>query len=182
MNNEDLELLDVYTEDNETKIGKAERKVVHYFNLWHREIACWIVNDKNEILLQRRSPNKKQQPNKLAVTAGHIDSNETPVQAVQREVREEIGINDLQEKEFIYLDTFKAENPNNHHYKYVYLLKTNKKIEELKMQETEVSELMYVSLEKLKEMISEADPELTFANHFYTPIILKKIGELLQDV
>ena len=181
IDNQDTELLDVYTDDNKTKVGIAERGVVHYFNLWHREIACWIINDKNEILLQRRSPNKKQQPNKLAVTAGHIAPNETPLEAVHREVSEEIGINDLQEKDFIYLDTFKAENPNNHHYKYVYLLKTNKKIEEYNMQESEVSELLYVGLDRLKEMISEADPELTFANHFYIPIILKKIGEELVN-
>ena len=179
INNQDLELLDVFTNDNRTRVGIAERGVVHYFNLWHREIACWIINDKNEILLQRRSPNKKQQPNRLAVTAGHIELNEKPIEAVRREVIEEIGINDAQEKNFIYLDTFKAKNPNNYHYKYVYLLKTNKKIEELNRQESEVSELLYVSMDKLREMISESNSELTFAKHFYTPIILKKIVELL---
>lgn len=39
-NNEEKEVLEVYTEDNKRKIGLAERGVVHYFNLWHREIAC----------------------------------------------------------------------------------------------------------------------------------------------
>lgn len=49
--NQDSEMLEVYTEDNKTKIGIADRGVVHYCNLWHREIACWVVNKKNEILL-----------------------------------------------------------------------------------------------------------------------------------
>lgn len=48
--NQDSEMLEVYTEDNKTKIGIADRGVVHYCNLWHREIACWVVNEKNEIL------------------------------------------------------------------------------------------------------------------------------------
>lgn len=177
--NQDLELLDVYTEDNEKRIGKAERGVVHYFNLWHREVACWIVNEKNEILLQRRSSNKKQQPNMLAVTAGHVDVDETPNEAVLREVNEELGMDNLIEDDFTYIDTFKAENPNNYHYKYVYLLRTNKKLEELIMQETEVSELLFVSIEKLKEMIKLPNTEITFAKHFYTPIILNKIEELI---
>ena len=47
------------------------------------------------------------------------------------------------------------------------------------MQEEEVSELLYVSLEKLKEMIDSPNSELTFAKHFYTLIILNKIEELL---
>ena len=68
------------------------------------------------------------------------------MQALLREVSEEVGIHDLSEKDFIYLDTFKAENKNNNHFKYVYVLKTNKKLEELTMQEAEVSELFYVSL------------------------------------
>ena len=121
--NQDLELLNVYTEDNETKIGIADRGVVHYFNLWHREIACWILNEKNEILLQRRSSIKKQQPNMLAVTTGHVDLNESPIEATLREVKEELGIDDLEQKELIFIDTFKAKNPNNYHYKYVYFLK-----------------------------------------------------------
>lgn len=178
-NNQNLELLDVYSEDNNNRIGQAERGVVHYYNLWHREIACWILNEKNEILLQRRSPNKKQQPNKLAVTTGHVGLGETPTESLLREVSEEVGIDDVNEDSFIYLDTFKAENKNNYHYKYIYVLKTNKKIEELTMQKSEVSELLYVSLEKLKEMIASPDNELTFSKHFYTPIILNRIEELL---
>jgi len=177
--NQDLDIVDVYTYDNKTKIGIADRGVVHYFNLWHREVACWIVNEKNEILLQRRSSCKKQQPNMLAVTSGHVDVNESPIEAVIREVAEEVGINNVKEENFIYLGTFRAENRNNYHYKYVYFLKTDRTLENLTMQKSEVSELLYVSLDKLREMMHSQNTELTFAKHFYTPIILSKIEELL---
>ncbi len=178
-NSQDSELLDVYTEDNEKKIGIADRGVVHYCNLWHREIACWIINEKNEILLQRRSPNKKQSPNMLSVTAGHLDCNETPIEALIREVSEEVGINDTKEEDYIYLGTFKLSNENNHHYKYTYLLKTNKNLEDLTMQESEVSELLYVTLDELKSMLDNPDNELTFAKQSYTPIVLDKIKKML---
>ena len=46
MNNQDLELLNVFDEENEKRIGIAERGVVHYYNLWNRGIACWILNEK----------------------------------------------------------------------------------------------------------------------------------------
>ena len=178
-NKVNLEMLDVYTDDNKEKIGIASRDVVHYYNLWHREIACWVVNDKKEILLQRRSPSKRQAPNMLSITAGHVDIDEIPIKAAIREIAEEIGATGLEDADFIYLDTFKAENKNNCHYKYVYVWKTDKKIEEFKMQESEVSELKYVSLEELKRMIDLPNNELTFSKHYYTPIILKKIEELL---
>ena len=72
----DIELLDVYTEDDQKQIGIADRNVVHYYNLWHKEVACWIINEKNEVLLQRRSANKKQCPNMLSITAGHLELGE----------------------------------------------------------------------------------------------------------
>lgn len=177
--NQDSKMLEVYTEDNKTKIGIADREVVHYCNLWHREIACWVVNEKNEILLQRRSSNKKQSPNMLSVTAGHVDLNELPFEATLREIKEEIGL-DIQQQELMSLDTFKAKKPNNYHFKYVYLLRTDKKIEELTMQENEVSELLYVSIDKLKEMLKEPNTELTFAHQYYTPIILERIEKYIN--
>lgn len=177
--NQDAEMLEVYTEDNKMKIGIADRGVVHYFNLWHREIACWIINEKNEILMQRRSPLKKQHSNMLAITAGHIDLNESPINATLREIREELGIKDVKVDELIPIDIFKAKNINNYHFKYVYFLKTNKKLEELTMQKSEVSELLYIKLEKLESMIKMPNSDITFAKQFYTPIIMKKIKELI---
>ena len=177
--NQDSEILEVYTGDNKNKIGIADRGVIHYCNLWHREIACWVVNEKNEILLQRRSSNKKQYPNMLSVTAGHINLNESPIEATLREVKEEIGL-DIQKQDLIFIDIFKSKKPNNYHYKYVYLLKTNKKIEQFTMQENEVSELLYVSIDKLNKMLKETNTELTFAHQYYTPIILEKIEKYIN--
>ena len=97
-----------------------------------------------------------------------------------REVAEEVGIDDVKKKDYIYLDTFKVQNNNNYHYKYVYLLKTKRKIEDFIMQKSEVSELFYVSLDNLKEMINENPNEITFSKQFYTSIILNKIEEIIN--
>lgn len=40
-----------------------EREEAHHKNLLHNEISIFIINDKNEVLLEKRSPNKKYSPN-----------------------------------------------------------------------------------------------------------------------
>jgi len=68
-----MEIIEIYLGDNVTKVDELEREYAHDNNLWHREVAVWVINEKNEILLQKRSANKRHAPNKYAVCAGHID-------------------------------------------------------------------------------------------------------------
>lgn len=53
-----MELLDVLDEKgNET--GKVEDKdIIHEKGLWHKEVDAWIVNEKGEILIQKRAATK----------------------------------------------------------------------------------------------------------------------------
>ena len=53
-----------------------------------------IVNEDNQILLLKRSPNIEQwQPGKWALVGGGVEDNETPEQACKREIKEETGLN-----------------------------------------------------------------------------------------
>ena len=47
------------------------------------------MNEKGEVLVQKRSANKKQAPNKWGMTAGHVDAGEESMQVAKREVLEE---------------------------------------------------------------------------------------------
>jgi isopentenyldiphosphate isomerase len=40
-------------------LGTAPRGVVHRQGLLHRAVYCWVFNARGEVLLQRRSPQKK---------------------------------------------------------------------------------------------------------------------------
>ena len=128
-----MEFLDYYDENNENKIGVLERDVVHKNNLWHREITVWILNEKNQILLQRRSLFKKTGANKFSLLAGHIGVGEKQISAALRELYEEIGIK-AEEDDLIMLDIYKNEQDNNNCFSYTYLLKTKAKIEDMVMQ------------------------------------------------
>ena len=50
------------------------------------------MNEKGELLLQKRAANKKQNPNKWGVCAGHIDAGETVEVSAIRELEEELGL------------------------------------------------------------------------------------------
>lgn len=53
------EFFDVLNERGEY-IGKIEaRKKCHTEGLWHKAVAMFIINSKGQVLLQKRSANKK---------------------------------------------------------------------------------------------------------------------------
>ena len=173
-----MEFLDYYDEENNNKLGVEERKIAHNNGLWHREVAIWVLNEKDEILLQKRSQLKEQDSNKFSICAGHIDADEYIEVAALRELFEEVGL-EVTRAELIPIGVFRSESANNNHYKYTYLVKTDKKINEYVMQEEEVSELKYVTIAELEKMIENEDEDLTFSRKYYARLIIDKIKEIM---
>jgi 16S rRNA (adenine1518-N6/adenine1519-N6)-dimethyltransferase len=76
-------------------IGYGSRDLVHVNNLRHRAIHVLIFNQRGEVFLQKRSIWKDTHPGKWdSSTAGHVDAGESYEEAVRRELREEIGIDE----------------------------------------------------------------------------------------
>ena len=87
------EKIDVLNELGEFTGEVATRDECHKKGLWHRAVYAFIIDDKGNILLQKRSNNKKLWPNMWDVTVGgHVDAGEFGRQALIREVKEELGI------------------------------------------------------------------------------------------
>ena len=58
------ELLKVLDDNGKYTEKLEKRSIVHNDKLFHNEVALWIIDKENKkVLLQRRSPNKKQNPN-----------------------------------------------------------------------------------------------------------------------
>lgn len=78
-------------------VGSATRGECHGGSkLLHPVVHLHVFNSRGEVYLQRRPERKDIQPGKWdTAVGGHIDYGETPEQALQREVREELGITDF---------------------------------------------------------------------------------------
>jgi len=96
---QDIEIVD----NNGNVIGTAARDVVHGNNsLLHRVVHALIFDDTNKLLLQKRSSNKDVAPGLWDTSVGgHVDLGETITQALEREIKEELGITMINPK-FLY--------------------------------------------------------------------------------
>jgi len=156
-----VELLDVLDENGQLTGQKEERIIVHEKNLWHIHVGIWIMNEKGDLLFQKRSPNKKVNPNKWTRTGGHVDSGETPLIGIQRETEEEIGIKiPLDKIEFINVKKHPKEKGS--HFTYSYFTLVNYKINDYTMQKEEVSGLKYVTIEEMEKAYDTQDETYTF--------------------
>jgi len=54
-----MEYFEILNEFGEFTGKVASREVAHKEGLWHKAVVVFIINAKNEILLQKRSANKK---------------------------------------------------------------------------------------------------------------------------
>ena len=156
-----MEILDIFDEEQNI-IGKEERKVVHEKGLWHIHVGVWLMNEEGKLLFQKRSSTKKRNPNKWTRTGGHVDSGETPLLGIQREAEEEIGVKIPQDKfELISIEKTEADKFN-HHFTYSYFVYVDYKIEDYTMQEEEVSDLKYISIEEMEYAKKNNDESYAF--------------------
>lgn len=84
----------VVVDEHDKILGYRTRYECHHDkNLIHRVAGVIIFNDKDEILLQKRSLTKDTDPGSYTIsTCGHVARGETYKQAAKRELLEEIGI------------------------------------------------------------------------------------------
>ena len=109
--------------------------------LYHLSVSAWIVNQQGQYLLSQRHP-KKQYPLYWECTGGSVLSGETSLQGAIREVKEELGILLTPGSEKLIYQT-RRENVQDFYD--VWLFHRDIKIEEMRLQETEVVDVQWVS-------------------------------------
>lgn len=156
-----MEYIDIFDEFNNPTGEVKEKKQAHEDGDFHRTAHIWIINDKNELLLQKRSAKKESYPNCWDISAaGHIRAGESVEQGALRELKEELGVT-INKNELMYINTIKdIEDNKNHEFAYIYLVKADKKIEEYVFEDEEVSEVKYVYFKTLEEMVKEREKDL----------------------
>lgn len=157
-----MESIDVIDENNKLTGEIEDRWVAYNKGLWRRTVSCWIINEKGEILLQKRTANKKGNPNKWAKTGGQIDSGESAEDAIFREVKEELGI-EIPKNQIKVVDIHKSDYKSKR-FVYNFIFVVNHKIDDYILQEDEVSEVKYVSIGEIELDRRNKDIKYTFSN------------------
>lgn len=140
-----MELLDLY--DKSLKLtGKTIERGQHIpYGYMIPIVAVLVYNDKGEYLIQKVAATKG---NYYASTAGHVQSGETDfTKAMLREMEEEIGLK-------VCRNDLKLVKIKRYEYKFtfLYLLRSNVEIEDLRLQKEEVESVSWMSINEIEEL------------------------------
>lgn len=159
------EYFDVLNEKGDITGVIEAREKCHKAGLWHKAVALYIINAKEEVLLQKRSTCKKMWANMWDTTAGgHVLAGELGFQAIIRECKEELGV-ELNKNDITFIGACVSTNRKgdmiDNHFNEYYI--ANKEIDEtkLKLQEEEVIEVKWIDKDKIIEKIKSKDKEIT---------------------
>ncbi|MGD9901568.1 MAG: NUDIX domain-containing protein [Spirochaetales bacterium] len=153
-------------DSNGNKTGKVKlRKEVHRDGDWHKGAHIWLINEKGEILLQKRSAKKESHPNMLSIScAGHLSAGDDSITGALREIKEELGLI-INPKDLKFIKTIKTPAKNslgfvNNEFNDMYILKTSLPLSAMHFDEEEVSGLYFVTYKDFKDMVATNSKEL----------------------
>lgn len=113
--------------------------------------VAFIKNSKGEFLIQKTS---KEKGNRYSSTGGHVMHGETGLETIKRELEEELGIS-ATEQDLKYIATFKY--PKKNCIFNVYLLNIDIDLSKIKLQDTEVESVKYLSVEEINNIINKGN-------------------------
>ncbi len=82
----------IWVDDNDNVLGEISREKAHREGLLHRVSVVYLVNNKDEILINERAKDGHLDHS----SAGHVDVGESYIEAAKRELQEELGVSGIQ--------------------------------------------------------------------------------------
>lgn len=161
-----MEYIDILNQKGELTGETKTKEQIHIDGDWHRAVHIWIINSKNEVLMQRRAKTKINYPDMWDISvAGHISAGESSLVSALREIEEEIGVTVLgSDLELIgELTSESIQNKGTYidkEYNDIYLVRKDIELSEMTKQDEEVDDLKYIQVDDLKKWINEKNPEL----------------------
>ena len=135
-------------DEEDNVIGKATREECHVGNrLIYRSVYVFVLNDKNELFLQKRSMLKDLYPGYYTGSAsGHVDYGEDCEDAARRELKEEQGI----EAPLQRLCKFKSFSEIEREISILFLCRHNGPFQ---VNKKEISEAEFMNIEEIKRIL-----------------------------
>ena len=147
-----MEVLDIYDKNRQLTgktMNRNQGKIALLDGEYVIQVKCWIFNEENKVLLTQRRKDKYN-GGMWEPTGGLVTSGETSIQAIKRELYEEIGIK-VSDKDLELIKSFMDE----HFFRDVYLIRNNIKIHDLKFVDREVVDAKYVTIDEFEKMLNE---------------------------
>ena len=156
------EMLDVLDENGIPTGEILPRSEIHKRGLWHRIIVVAIINEKNEILIQQRSHNKKKNPDMWDISVtGHLSAGQDSLMAATREISEEVSVSlgySVEVKDFRFMISFRKEQIlsedyiDRQFYDFFVLRQAGLNENNIRFQTSEVQAIKFVSINELNLM------------------------------
>ena len=141
---------------------------------WHLGVHIWYRNREGQLLIQRRSLRKHAAPGLWACSGGSALRGETSEQALVRESEEEMGITPDVSESVRFL-TYMSEDCITD----VYIVPWEGDAVGLRLQEEEVMDARWVSLEEMRSLIGRDD---VFWQYRYLSLLVRFLEEEWQRV
>lgn len=156
----DDELLEIINEDGTGTNVFETRRYIHKNRLFHNETTIFIIND-DKILLERRSKYKRIFPLMLCAPGGHVVKGENIKESAQKELQEEVGLS-VSLGDIKHLITFKRRAQKQNCFLNVFYCFTNKDLHDLKKQDSEVEELLYMNVDEFIDKCKDETSDVMY--------------------
>lgn len=130
------------------KMVRGQRRLLS--GEYHLVVHIWPFNSNGQLLIQRRAGTCKLMPNEWAATGGSAVSGEESIAAAMRELHEEIGIK-AEPEELLFAQRLKRKNS----FLDVWFVKADVDIHSLRLQKEEVSEVRWISEDRLNHLVKQ---------------------------
>lgn len=148
-------------EDNIT--GYEEKMLVHEKGILHRAFSVLLLNNKNEVLLQRRALEKYHSPGEWTNTCcSHQRVDESIKEAAVRRLKEELGIEfyNIEEKFVFHYECKFSNELYENEIDHVFIGRYNGNID--MFNKNEICDTKWISYLELMDWISKSPKDFTF--------------------
>jgi len=180
------EYLDIWNSKGKPTGKTCLKDEAHQKGWFHPTVHVWFYTTTPALLLQKRSLTKQTFPGSWDVSvAGHVSAGESILEGALREVKEEIGL-DIHPSDLIPLDIRKNTNRFENgvidcEFQHVFLVKLERPISQLRIQETEVDAVRLFSFEELQNCMFQKHPTYNIvpADMSYYQFVMDAVLEVI---
>ncbi len=150
------ELWDVYDE-NKNITGKLVERDTYKFQKgeYYLITVAVIINSNKQILIAKRSGKKENAPLKWELSGGGVRAGENSLQAILREISEELGLKFSEKEAFLLKETKKEKELGSGMFKDFWLFKSDAKLQDITFPDKEATEAKWVTIEELQQMVKD---------------------------